>query len=459
MLFLLGLWPLNFTEKNNAVINPTGGLAIARHGTAYTALPAGKLQELKQFAIYVDLVSSSDGLDSLEKIFGCLISQEAENFFLAQWKDGLEFRVRTERNAAGMIFGADGVFEKDRRTSCLIVYDGQKLSLYKNGTLIRRDTRGPLSFSNWTREYPLAVGSDAGGRSQWRGTIHVIAVFDRTLTSDEVMRLSSPSSLSGLSGPSGRREEADSKIPLYPPFSKGEGIKEREIAAQPSAARNDSKEQDKRPVIHYVFKPENTYETEFRGERALGVRDLGKGEPADLVIPERFVPYKRSYLAWDPDWTKRSSDWLDFIINIVGFMPFGFLLFVQFVRRHVEGDRRQERSQQSTVDSKEVYSPQPTVDSQIPLNPSFAKGEGIKESEIAAHPSDARNDKQQIVAAVGLAVVVGFGVSLAIEWLQAYLPSRDSSLRDLITNGIGTFIGSFVIAVVYLKYGTVRRRE
>ena len=212
-------------------------------------------------------------------------------------------------------------------------------------------------------------------------------------------------------------------------------------------------------MIHYVFKPENTYETEFRGERALGVRDLGKGEPADLVIPERFVPYKRSYLAWDPDWTKRSSDWLDFIINIVGFMPFGFLLFVQFVRRHVEGDRRQEKSQQSTVDSKEVYSPQPTVDSQIPLNPSFAKGEGIKESEIAAHPSDARNDKQQIVAAVGLAVVVGFGVSLAIEWLQAYLPSRDSSLRDLITNGIGTFIGSFVIAVVYLKYGAVSRRE
>jgi len=132
---------------------------------------------------------------------------------------------------------------------------------------------------------------------------------------------------------------------------------------------------------------------------------------------------------------------------------------VQFVRRHVEGDRRQERSQQSTVDSKEVYSPQPTVDSQIPLNPSFAKGEGIKESEIAAHPSDARNDKQQIVVAVGLAVVVGFGVSLAIEWLQAYLPSRDSSLRDLITNGIGTFIGSFVIVVVYLKYGAVSRRE
>ena len=103
--------------------------------------------------------------------------------------------------------------------------------------------------------------------------------------------------------------------------------------------------------------------------------------------------------------------------------------------------------------------------------------------EIAAHPLDARNDREgkenppvfpmgrfatvaevkevtevakvkgekipfmkggggmgnrDAAIAVGLAVVVGFGVSLAIEWLQAYLPSRDSSLRDLICNTIGT---------------------
>ena len=84
--------------------------------------------------------------------------------------------------------------------------------------------------------------------------------------------------------------------------------------------------QDDRPLVHYVFKPENTYETEFRGGKALGVRDLGKGEPADLVIPEQFTPYQRVYLGWDPDWMKNRSDWLDLAVNIMGFLPFGLLL-------------------------------------------------------------------------------------------------------------------------------------
>jgi VanZ family protein len=54
--------------------------------------------------------------------------------------------------------------------------------------------------------------------------------------------------------------------------------------------------------------------------------------------------------------------------------------------------------------------------------------------------------------AVVLAVVAGLVVSFAIEYLQAYLPSRDSSLRDLITNVLGTAIGA--IAAAWL----VRRR-
>jgi len=40
-----------------------------------------------------------------------------------------------------------------------------------------------------------------------------------------------------------------------------------------------------------------------------------------------------------------------------------------------------------------------------------------------------------------LAVVVGFGLSLAIELTQVWLPGRDSSLSDLIANTVGTAIG------------------
>jgi glycopeptide antibiotics resistance protein len=375
VFLIVGLWPFNFTEKNNAVISPTGGLEIARHGTAYTALPAGKLQDLKQFAIHIDLTTSSDGLDSLEKIFGHFINQEDENIFLAQWKDGIELRVRTERNKAGMKFGEDGVLEKEKRAACLIIYDGQKIHLYKNGTLTRRDTRGPLSFSNWSAEYPLVIGTDATGRAQWKGTIYEIAVFDQALMPGEVQRYK------------GARQESR-RHPV-----------------------------DDRPLIHYVFKQENTYETEFRGKKALAVRDLGKGETADLVIPEQFTPYQRFFFRWDPDWVR---NWLDVAVNIVGFVPFGMLLTFAVAKKKCLS----------------VLVPE-------------CLSEEIGESQVQ------RFKGSKVIGLVILTVVVGFGVSLAIEWLQAYLPSRDSSLRDLITNALGTAIGAITAAYLLRKRESV----
>ena len=52
------------------------------------------------------------------------------------------------------------------------------------------------------------------------------------------------------------------------------------------------------------------------------------------------------------------------------------------------------------------------------------------------------NSQMNAVTALCMAVCAGFVVSFGVEYLQAFLPSRDSSLRDLITNSAGTLIGS-----------------
>lgn len=52
---------------------------------------------------------------------------------------------------------------------------------------------------------------------------------------------------------------------------------------------------------------------------------------------------------------------------------------------------------------------------------------------------------------VAMAILAGAFVSLAIELLQVLLPTRDSSLADVVTNIFGTVIGAGVAAIGKLK--------
>jgi hypothetical protein len=102
----------------------------------------------------------------------------------------------------------------------------------------------------------------------------------------------------------------------------------------------------------------------------------------NLLIPERFFVLHPEFLErpWDeyrPGWRY----WKNIAINIVGFIPLGFFFYsyLSRVRR-------------------------------------------------AKHP-------------VALTIALGFAVSLTIEVLQAFLPTRDSGMTDLITNTLGTAVG------------------
>jgi VanZ family protein len=105
----------------------------------------------------------------------------------------------------------------------------------------------------------------------------------------------------------------------------------------------------------------------FCGVLFMGLRPLG----SHLAATRHFLVF--AYLP------RR-----DFIINIVGFIPFGYLLLMYLVSGKIKGG---------------------------------------------------------LFGLTLLAVIAGTGTSLVLEIVQYYIPGRTSSLFDLIANGIGTCIG------------------
>jgi VanZ family protein len=127
-------------------------------------------------------------------------------------------------------------------------------------------------------------------------------------------------------------------------------------------------------------------------ERAIGVYLFNEGSGdvvhnavrpgIDLYIPERFALLHQLFL--EPFWQEfrpSPSYWKDILVNIAGFIPLGFF--------------------------------------------------------FCAYWSAVRPTKHPRLTTV----VFGFAVSLTIEVLQSYLPTRDSGTTDLITNTLGTFLG------------------
>lgn len=109
------------------------------------------------------------------------------------------------------------------------------------------------------------------------------------------------------------------------------------------------------------------------------------GSMADLVIPKRFFTLRKRFLA--RSFSFKKSDVRDAAVNIAGFVPFGLL-----VCAYLRGAARRSKP-----------------------------------------------------GAVLLTVLLGAATSLLIELLQAYLPSRDSSLPDVINNILGTGLGAIVL--------------
>jgi len=125
----------------------------------------------------------------------------------------------------------------------------------------------------------------------------------------------------------------------------------------------------------------------------IGAVCRGGADPRrDLSIPAVFRAPAKGVLV--PPWKVEEynlSFWKDVFVNILGFIPFGFAVFA------------------------------------------WARKDG----------------KRKNATAMGIALLLGAGISLFIELLQVYLPTRDSSLTDVLNNILGTYVGGRLFRMMH----------
>jgi VanZ family protein len=348
-LLSAGLSPFNPFPKNRVSWVPGGGLEFNRRGIVYGAVPlpgrftlvgnegaTGPMSCGLQIRIQPKVVF----LDNSGTILNIYALGNPQQFRLMQWRDQLLVRrehleaghpVRTEMDLANAFIGDEPV------TFTIIAMPDTTVTL-RNGQKVESSSKLGLSCADFGGE--LSLGNEAIQDNPWSGKILDVEFF---------------------------RIEA-----AAPPS---------ENAANPASAGGSAMQQrsylidDSRAFAHYRFK-------EGSGKVAHGEGPVAP----DLFISKVFVlPHKELLL---PPW-RELEDKLslqDITVNIVGLMPFGFLVFAYFfVQRRCSGWR-----------------------------------------------------------AALITISLGFLLSTTIEVVQAYIPSRTSGVLDIIDNTLGTALGAWL---------------
>jgi hypothetical protein len=317
-------WPFNFGQMNFVRYGTGGGLVLSPHSTASTPVPPAKLARADSFTAVLRL--SAWPYQGRSCVFDYATDERRFNLRVEQNDDQIDFFATALGASPFVHLKLPHAFDHGDTITAVISSDGRFCTAWHSHGIFKKTDLAQGPRLRWDSTATITFGSFVNGRIPWKGVIHSFAFFDRPLTLEEV---------------------ADGTYHT------------------PQAD----------PVLLYRFPPDSGR------VRA----DEGRSPHASLVFPSTYSVPGREFLAspfapWRGRWQL-----YDVLFNIVGFLPFGFLLGRVLRRRHMH----------------------------------FA-------------------------VLVLLTACVACLFSLTIETLQYFLPSRSSSLVDVVTNTIGGTIGAWI---------------
>jgi len=330
-----------YRPVNNAELLPTlGGLNFQKFGIAYTHdfFAGGGQDSGDGLAIEMGLRTEKMVRPTFALILSVHGGDDARQLVIGQWRDSL------------VIMNGDD-YDGKKGVRKLYVDIGPDLGeaiwlsirsgtdgthVYIDGELVKSNPKLHLYYPNRTGDARLVIGNSVHGRHGWHGLVSGLAMYDHVLSELSV---------------------------------------QSHYAQWVATGDGDWLDEASAPEILYRF------------DRKVDGRIINQaGNDYHLQVPGYMKILQKEFLQWHrlpdgPRWALVQ----DMVVNLVGFIPLGFMLCAILVR---------------------------------------FKG-GIR--------------KNAWLVTVGLAFVF----SLSLEVTQAWIPSRDSSGLDLILNTIGAAVGAW----------------
>ncbi len=345
-VLFFGLRPKNFTFTNGANwISERPGIRFSKYGIAYTdpfveSIEEG-ISELNGFSIIIAFKPESFREEGFNFILSIHNGKNCDQLLVGQWRsyiivmngDDYSNKRKTPRIAAN-------IFSPTPRNIILTISAGKEgTKLYVGSQLVKTNSDLILKFPKGDKTR-LILGNSVYGKHSWKGEIYGLAFYDYPLNAHEAV------------------------------FHTKRWYK----------GQNLSFVKKGKPAVLYLF-------DEKRGKRAF---DHGKGK-LHLEIPPHMHTLEKIILS--PPWTGSRLNrnyFIDIIVNIIGFIPLGFVLYATLFE--ING-----------------------------------------------------TSKKRVVL---MTVALCFILSLTIEIVQAWIPSRSSSMLDLMSNTSGALIGAMIYLLI-----------
>ncbi len=295
------LWPFDFTAwlRNDArwTENPKGielqkmGQAVSNSSTQefFERLVKGKGLTLELWLKTDDLNQSGPA-----RILSYSIDAGSRNFTIGQSQDNLVVRLRTtetDRNGIKPHLIIEKAFKDRSPHHIVIMYNFSEQIVYIDGEQKVRSEILKGNFSNWDPACKLVFGNEATGNKPWKGKIYYAAVYDKSLTEQEIQH----NYILGF------------RLKTDKGNTKHTGFKEN------------------RPVSRYLL-------NEGKGDV---IHDSGfLSKPVNLFMPKYIKRKNAPFLAASHGYLKKKwQDW-DLIIHILIFTPLGILICGTLKTRH-----------------------------------------------------------------------------------------------------------------------------